>query len=688
MMRHLTASLIAFFCFLLVVIPTGAAGTFPTLLTGDDLFSQGEIGTLQRDADLAQRAGVPIMFVVLRGDGTSVGSAQSIADRYRADNAVETSTGADDGIVFLTMWLPATPEKSVVVYSAGTNAFASSGLSEETISGYIQSDVLPRLHEGRLFDASVFLIRLTRATSLYVPPPARAIEGAARIVQQGLVMAAPVLVAVQAITLWGSRSADARRRSRLVVDSLIATVVLTGASVWSHSRVGIAAVAVSLVLLAGWALWTTRDAPSGESRWRNLLPDIVIVGLLVAASISINMQRVELTPGDRDETRWLNRAYYAADLADPFGPTWQDYVITVGQPPLGSVAIGIGLALQGEDLRGTGVWDYQYDRNWYTATGGYPTEDTLHAGRRTNAVIGALAVGAAYVLGRLTTNRVGGVAAGVYLAWHPLHIVLSTQALSDETFALLLLLALMAGWQFAAKPTWARAIVLGILLGLGGATKLTPLLLAPPLAAFGVLRLIADRSPAGRRAGAMLIAQPFIAFFAFVAAYPWLWENPIGRTWRLFVFRSGEMDAQTSAWPNALTDGPFEAIARFGYKLTYTHSTSQKALQQVFDWLGIERTAVGIDLVLAAAGAAILLTTIARRGLWTPHALVAMLMFGEIAILALGMKADFYRYHLPVVMIVSACIAVAVGTGWSMAHSLVRRRSLSPTPAIAPKGAV
>jgi 4-amino-4-deoxy-L-arabinose transferase-like glycosyltransferase len=266
------------------------------------------------------------------------------------------------------------------------------------------------------------------------------------------------------------------------------------------------------------------------------------------------MQRVELTPGDRDETRWLNRAYYAAELVDPFGPTWQDYVITVGQPPLGSVAIGIGLAIQGEDLRGTGVWDYQYDRDWYTATGGYPTEDALHAGRRTNAVIGALAVGAAYVLGRIITNRAGGIAAGIYLAWHPLHIVLSTQALSDQTFALLLLLALIAAWQFAAKPTWARAIMLGILLGLGGATKLTPLLLAPPLAGFGIVRLMADRSPAGKRAGAMLIAQPFIAFFAFVAAYPWLWENPLGRTWRLFAFRSGEMDAQTSAWPNALTE--------------------------------------------------------------------------------------------------------------------------------------
>src|SRR5690606_24105765 len=148
---------------------------------------------------------------------------------------------------------------------------------------------------------------------------------------------------------------------------------------------------------------------------------------------------------------------------------------------------------------------------------------------------------------------------------HPLHIVLSTQALSDETFALLLLLALIAAWQFASKPTWARAIALGVLLGLGGATKLTPLLLAPPLVTYGLVRLYFDRTPEGKRGGIMLIAQPFIAFAAFIMVYPWTWVNPIERTWRLFSFRAGEMEAQTSAWPNALTEGPLDALSRFGH---------------------------------------------------------------------------------------------------------------------------
>lgn len=680
MIRKLVALLMMVAC--LLAMPVSANGSHPTLLADRDLFSEGEYTAIQRDADLAQRSGVPILFVVVRADGTSVGSAQRIADEYRETQNVETAAGADDGIVFLVMWLQDAPEKSVVVYSAGAHAFATSGLSDDAISAYIDESVVPLLYDGQLFGATTFLMRSTRYTGLYVPPPARAITGVANGAQLALAVLAPVVTLGLIAGLVREREADSRRRWRIVSFALTGIGLLSAASVWTHSRLGIVCVTISLLVLAAWCLWTTRETDRKPIPWRAMVPDALLLLILVGASVAINMHQVEITPGDRDETRWINRAYYAADLGDPFGPTWQDYVITVGQPPLGSLAIGVGLALQGEDLRATGVWDYQYDRAWYEATGGYPTDDALHAGRRTNAVIGAIAVGAAYVLGRLLTNRVGGIAAGAYLAWHPLHIVLSTQALSDQTFALLLLLALIAAWQFADKPTWTRAIVLGILLGLGGATKLTPLLLAPPLAIFGVMRLFADRTPDGKRAGWMLIAQPFIAFLAFVASYPWLWEDPIGRTVRLFAFRASEMDAQTSAWPNALTEGPMQALARFGYKLTYTHSTSQKGLQHLYDWAGIERTAVGFDLVLAAAGAVILLWTIARAGLWTPQALVAMLLVGELALLALGMKADFYRYHLPVVMIVSACISVAAGTGWSYAVAFVRRRSIDPAPTL------
>lgn len=421
------------------------------------------------------------------------------------------------------------------------------------------------------------------------------------------------------------------------------------------------------------------------SGWRGILPDVLLTLLFVAISFAVSIQQVEKTDFHPDETRWMNRAYYARELGDPFGPAWQEYVTTIGQPPLGSIVMGIGLAVQGYDLDATGVWDFAYARDWNERMGAMPDDEDRFAARRTNVVIGALVAGASYVLGRLVTNRFGGIMAASFIAWHPLHIVLSTQALSDQTLALLLVLIFIAGWAFAKTPTWTRAIILGILLGLGGSVKLTPLLLAPPLAAFGVIRWLVHRDAAARRYAWMMLAQPVISLATFVLSYPYLWPNPIGRTWRLYEFRAEEMASQNAAWPTASVTGPLDSLARFGNKLTYSHSTSRKAIGQVYEWLGIDRVPVGLDFIPAAAGIVLLLWWVARRGFWTPAAMVALLMGAEAGALVVGMKTDFYRYHLPIVVIMAGCIGVSTGALWSgVTRMIADRAHHAARPAIAP----
>lgn len=411
------------------------------------------------------------------------------------------------------------------------------------------------------------------------------------------------------------------------------------------------------------------------SGWTGLLPDVLLALLFFAISFGVSVQQVEKTSFHPDETRWMNRAYYAREIANPFGPAWQEYVTTIGQPPLGSIVMGIGLAVQGHDLDATGVWDFAYGRDWNERMGAMPSDADRFAARRTNVVIGALVVAAVYVLGRLTTNRFGGIVAAAFLAWHPLHIMLATQALSDQTLSLLLVLIFIAGFAFAKKPSWTRAILLGILLGLGGSVKLTPLLLAPPLAAFGVLRWLVHRDAPSRRYAWMMLAQPVVAFATFVLTYPYLWPNPFARTWRLFAFRAEEMDAQSAAWPDTAVTGPLDSLARFGHKLTYTHSTSQRVLARVYDWLDIDRVPVGLDFLPAVAGIVLLLWFVARKGFWTPIAMVALLMGTEAAALVVGMKTDFYRYHLPIVVIMAGCIGISSGSLWSgITHALRARQ--------------
>lgn len=90
------------------------------------------------------------------------------------------------------------------------------------------------------------------------------------------------------------------------------------------------------------------------------LRDIVLALVLLVISFFQNLSDIPLTPFHPDETRWINRAHYVADLRDPFGPTWQEGYLTRGQPPLGSYLMGIGLLAQGRDLETNGVWDFKH----------------------------------------------------------------------------------------------------------------------------------------------------------------------------------------------------------------------------------------------------------------------------------------------------------------------------------------
>ena len=74
---------------------------------------------------------------------------------------------------------------------------------------------------------------------------------------------------------------------------------------------------------------------SSHSRYVQWAVNALIVVFLFTVSFAINESNIEATAMHPDETRWLNRAYYIADFADPYGETWQDYYLTRGQPPGG-----------------------------------------------------------------------------------------------------------------------------------------------------------------------------------------------------------------------------------------------------------------------------------------------------------------------------------------------------------------
>lgn len=403
----------------------------------------------------------------------------------------------------------------------------------------------------------------------------------------------------------------------------------------------------------------------------------VLAGALFVFSLAINLRNVPSAPFHPDESRWLNRAHYIRDIADPFGPTWADDYLTRGQPPFGSYLVGLGLVVQGRDLDTNGVWHFHEGMNWNIEHGHMAVADDVIVGRRTNAVVGALTVAVVFLIGARLANVAGGVLGALALTMHPLQRFVTGQVLSDPLLVLLLGLTVLAAIRLAERRTWGSAVLVGVLLGLGGATKLSPLLQAIPFALLGLFLLVRPRRKAtvsarlDRALGWRLLALPAIAFAAFVAVSPYLWLDPIGRTRDLFEFRAEEMAIQGEMFPGVAVDGPLEAIARVGETLGERYSVTGTIAGALGVSAGVARS---LDLVLAVAGFAVLVWDLARRGLRSAASLVAIVLAGQTTLIVLALRSDFYRYHLPLVFVIVIGIELAGGSVWSLLVTPRRQR--------------
>jgi len=434
---------------------------------------------------------------------------------------------------------------------------------------------------------------------------------------------------------------------------------------------------------------------------------VILAAVVFVVALAINFNHVEKTELHPDETRWLNRAHYLDDFLDPFGPTWQDYYLTRGQPPGGSYLMGLGLLIQGQPRDTVGVWDFNYGLTWVRGeapgwnelAGATPSEDVLLAGRRTNAVVGALVALLVFVVATQLTNSIGGLAAGLILANHPLQITLSTQALSDQLLALSLGVAFVAAYRFARNPNYGWALVMGIAIGVGGGTKLAPLALSFVLAGYGLVWLgwkwwsnRGSRSSwSNRKFGLLLVAQPVIAGVTFVAMYPYLWVSPLTNSLHLLDFRRTEMASQARILPHARVEDPLGAFQRYGQQLDAAYSSTRDAIASLGSAINRDFSgATSLDLMIGAIGAILIIRMVIQYGLWSPQALVILLMAAEVGAVTVGLGVDFYRYYLPVLLVVCILIGVAVGEGARAVWTFVRPpESTTPSPSsLAPEPSV
>jgi 4-amino-4-deoxy-L-arabinose transferase-like glycosyltransferase len=419
------------------------------------------------------------------------------------------------------------------------------------------------------------------------------------------------------------------------------------------------------------------------SRW-----DALLAGLVFLVALWVNLSAVATTEFHRDEARWVHRANFLEELRNPTGEFWRESELMIGQPPLGSYLMGLGLTLQGRDLDTNEFYDFHFGTDWNRRHGTMPDEADLAAARRTNSVVGALIAVCVYLIARGLSNPVAGIAAAALLVPHPLSIYLSSLAGSDALVALLVALATLAAMALANRPTWPRAILLGVLLGLGGSAKLSPLALAIVLAAAGMALLVHGWRGSGRGArhdgvlGWRLVVQPALAAATFVASFPYLWPNPIVRTRELLQFRAIEMYNQGVLWSELNVDGPVDALGRIGNWLGDIDSVTGQLFELIARPFGISWKPMEFDLVLAIIGALILLVLAVQRGLGSRWAMAALVLGGQVALIVVGMRADFSRYLLPVLTATAVCGGLVAGAAWNLVWDRIAGRRESQRPAI------
>ena len=386
-----------------------------------------------------------------------------------------------------------------------------------------------------------------------------------------------------------------------------------------------------------------------------------------------------------DESRWLSRAHYLTALSDPFGPTWADQYMTRGQPPLGSYAMGVGLLAQGRDLETNPPWNFSVPWEVNVALGRKPVPQDLAAGRRMSAALMALTTLALIGVASVFVPTPWAITAGALFAVHPFTVYIGSIAMSDALFGLSIVLAAWAAAALARRPTLARAILLGVLLGLGGATKLSPLVVAAGFSAGGVL-LCALSAVQRRRLvarDAMYAINGLLvgiaAVVTFVASYPYLWPDPIGRTRNLFAFRAEEMAAQSSDWPVMAVPNRVEALRRVNVNFTERFSLSAT----IISWLNghpgplLVRQA---EFLIPVAGVVIITGSAIRAGPRSPRFLVLAVLGGQVLVTILGMRSEFDRYHLP--MAILGAVAAAVALEWLVRGALTVLLAKGQQPAL------
>ncbi len=412
---------------------------------------------------------------------------------------------------------------------------------------------------------------------------------------------------------------------------------------------------------------------------------------------------------DSDEGEWIGTTRYFQTLFiehDLSPDAWADSYWTRTQPMVLRYVIGSWLWFQGHDLHIQNPnYDYAKTAAQNRRLGLAPADDVLNDARQPARLMAALAVTLLYGIVRLLAGPVGGVIGGLVAAGFATgspylqENLIRAKAESTLMFFLLgaLLLAILSvrlGKIERPRSAVAWGMATGLLLGLAFGTKLTTVLPLIAVAVWGASldarvgawaatlrrRLLPSGQAELAAAGAGEPSAPAAstgsgptwlwplgvittAVFVFVITNPFLWPNPVARTWLLFENRRDEMTQQQR-------DVPSRAVYTLDRRAALVWERS------VFnDAFAPSRLGWPLEAPLTVVAAVWLAVRAARPGTGQPR--VDRLVFLWLACLwtgvSLGLGFLLQHYFVPTAMTVTLLSGLAVGWTVQAAWQVVLR---------------
>lgn len=229
------------------------------------VLAEAEAERHQFDLDRLWHAGIPTVIYIRRSDD-SRREAVAFADRVREKWALESSPGADDGIVLLVSLNNAEPVKNSLVLSTGLHALPINQLTSDTLREIQDTEVQPAFRRNEINLALSFGVRRILYFEGYTPPDpppltdrqltARAIAPSAMLLAGAIALLGPLV--------QRGRAAPTRRRSRGVYLATIAVLLTLSAGLALYGRtapwlavaaLGGMAVALGIRFASAWGDW-------------------------------------------------------------------------------------------------------------------------------------------------------------------------------------------------------------------------------------------------------------------------------------------------------------------------------------------------------------------------------------------------------------------------------------------------